>query len=398
MPETPERAAQRSLRLRRRTAAGLFAVGLIGSIMLIIALAAAQPTCPAGASAPLGEAIAEAAAGERFTLARWELESAFNRWLGIAARLLYSEPACDAAAELERLAEGSAAIDGQAAQCVERALERAVAAAISENGLAEPLPLFRSQSIVWPPVDIELRRAPRVLAVSPRAEIRLIGSVLLSPDLPRSEYGRIEAALEAGGEWSAWIGGVGGVATYPAIVIPRSNWYDALRLTAHEWIHHYLIFHPLGRAYFASDALRTINETVADIAGNELAARAAGFAALDRPTVESGESGRAEHPAAALAGLRLDVEALLAEGRLAEAEALMEAARLELAAAGLRYRRINQAFFAFRGGYATQPGATSPYGPLLEQLRARSTSLAHFVAVIRTVNSRAAADALLGRP
>ena len=75
----------------------------------------------------------------------------------------------------------------------------------------------------------------------------------------------------------------------------------------------------------------------------------------------------------------------------------MEAARLELAAAGVRYRRINQAFFAFRGGYATQPGATSPYGPLLEQLRARSTSLADFVAVIRTVNSRAAADALLGR-
>ena len=64
--------------------------------------------------------------------------------------------------------------------------------------------------------------------------------------------------------------------------------------------------------------------------------------------------------------------------------------------AGVRYRRINQAFFAFRGGYATQLGAASPYGPLFEGLRARSGSVADFVAAIRGVGSVSDADAVLG--
>ena len=378
-------------RLCQRIAAALLGIGLAASIALIALIAQA--------AAPPGRIIGEAAQGQRFTLIRWELEHVFNRWIAIPARLVYDEPQCGAPLALARLASGAqtnmAQTSGGDAQCVERALERAIAEAVTQAELATPLPLFRSQRIVWPPLDIELERAPRVLAVSPRSEVRLAASTLLSPELRRVEYERIEAAIEAGGEWSAWIGGVGGVATYPALIIPRADWYDALRLAAHEWLHHYLIFHPLGRAYFASDEMRTINETVADIAGDELGALALGAEQRERAAAELDDAG--EHPAATtLRELRLEVDALLAEGQVEEAEARMEAVRRQLAAEGINYRRINQAFFAFRGGYAGRPEAVSPYGPLLQALRGRSVSLAAFVHAVRGVDSVVAADALLG--
>lgn len=380
-------------RLRQRIAAALLAVGLLASAAAIVALSAAQLGGGAGAASPLTEAIGQASEGRRFTLIRWELQYALNRWLMLAGGAIYDAPSCDPREALARLAGGGEPIDGREAQCVERALERAVSAAVSQAGLATPLPLFGSQAVVWPPLDLELQRAPRVLAISPRGKIRLVASRLLSPQLPRSEYGGIEAEIEAGGEWSAWIGGVGGVATYPALIIPRADWYDALRLAAHEWMHHYLIFHPLGRAYFESDELRTINETVADIAGDELGALAAGRAPALRSAAE--RNAPPSPAAAALRELRLEVDALLAEGRVDEAEARMEAGRGELAALGASYRRINQAFFAFRGGYADRPDAVSPYGPLLQQLRERSASLAEFVAAVRSIASTAEAEALL---
>ena len=376
-------------RLRQSIAAALLAVGLLGSAALVGALAAS----------PLGETVNRAVEGERFGLARWQAEFALNRWLGLVGGLVYEQPRCDAPAALARLAAQAEPQDAAAMQCVERALERAVSDAASALGLATRLPLFGSQALVWPPVDIELERAPRVLAISPRSEIRLAASVLLSPQLARDEYARIEAAIEADGEWSAWIGGVGGVATYPALVIPRADWGAALRLVGHEWMHHYLIFHPLGQAYFASDAMRTINETVADIAGDEIGALAAReeLVAGEAAEVEDDAVDGAVHPVlAALRALRLEVDALLADGRVEEAEARMEAGRAELAALGARYRRINQAFFAFRGGYADRADAVSPYGPLLQGLRERSGSLAAFVAAIRGIGSVAEAEVVLG--
>ena len=379
--------------LRQRIAAALLAVGLLASVAAIATLGAAQLGGGAGAASPLGEVIGQASEGRRFTLIRWELQYALNRWLMLAGGVVYGEPSCDPREALATLAGGSEPMDGREAQCVERVLERAVSEAVTEAGLATPLPLFRSQAVVWPPVDLELQRAPRVLAISPRDEIRLVASRLLSPQLPRGEYGGIEAEIEAGGEWSAWIGGVGGVATYPALIIPRADWYDALRLAAHEWMHHYLIFYPLGRAYFESDELRTINETVADIAGDELGALAAGGAPELRSAAEL--EAPPSPAAAALRELRLEVDALLAEGRVAEAEARMEAGRGELAALGASYRRINQAFFAFRGGYADRPDAVSPYGPLLQQLRERAPSLAEFIAAVRGIDSVAEAEAVL---
>ena len=107
------------------------------------------------------------------------------------------------------------------------------------------------------------------------------------------------------------------------------------------------------------------------MAGVALAARvSARFPSAADGSEAKAESDRA--PAvdvdAFMRGLRRDAEALLTAGQIEVAEALMEERRLELADQGVVFRRINQAFFAARGIYATSPGSVDPTG---QQLRPR---------------------------
>ena len=338
----------------------------------------------AAAAQSLGPLVAAATAGDRFGILEWQLETGPNRLLAVAAELLGIGPEPDSAADIAAIrgywADPSEAGENPA----ERAIERRLSRAISEAGLDSPLPLFGRQRIIWPPVDIELSAAPRILAVSPRGRIDYVFGRLLDPSLPRGRFAEIEAEIEAGGEWSAWIGGVGGVAFYPALVLPRSDPRATFQLAAHEWIHHYLAFHPLGLRYGASEELRTLNETVADIAGDELGAAAAGADFPER----AANGADLDALYAQLRQLRLDAEALLADGEIEAAEALMERSRLDLAERGWEYRRINQAFFAFRGGYADRPDAVSPIGAELAALRRASPDLAAFMAVVRGFTGR----------
>ncbi len=48
-------------------------------------------------------------------------------------------------------------------------------------------------------------------------------------------------------------------------------------------------------------------------------------------------------------------------------------------AEGYSLRRLNQAYFAFHGSYATSPASVDPIGPWLHQLRDQSGSLKAFV-------------------
>ena len=116
--------------------------------------------------------------------------------------------------------------------------------------------------------------------------------------------------------------GTGGVATYPSIIPPMEDYTDTLKLAAHEWLHQYLFFQPLGAHYYDSDTLRTINETVADIAGEEMGELVAQRYPLPPPAGQPPE----EQPPSAPPGddtffvsvmrqLRLDVDRLLGEGR-----------------------------------------------------------------------------------
>ena len=271
---------------------------------------------------------------------------------------------------------------------VERILEGRLTDAIKEAGLTRRI----GTDIVWPPVNIEFEEAPSVLVTSPRAVIEKDSESLLRGDLRIDRVLRIEEDAERDGETSALVIRVGAIATYPAIVPPRADYHGTLETIAHEWMHHYLYFTPLGREYFAGGDLTTLNETVANMAGRELACLMDPCGAVAR----AGASVMQEFDfTAEMRGLRRDVEGLLAEGRIDEAEGLMEEKRGEFVEQGYYIRRINQAYFAFHGSYADSPASIDPIGPKLDQLRKQSPSFEDFVETVREFESQADLDEAL---
>jgi hypothetical protein len=143
-----------------------------------------------------------------------------------------------------------------------------------------------------------------------------------------------------------------------------------------------------------------MNETTASIAGNEI-----GTIVLERfypelatpsttPRLVSAPFGHPEpgdflRPSfdfrAAMNETRVTADALLAEGKVDEAEAYMESRRLVFLRNGYLIRKLNQAYFAFHGAYADMPGGAAgedPVGPAVRALRAQSESLADFVNTI----------------
>ena len=87
---------------------------------------------------------------------------------------------------------------------------------------------------------------------------------------------------------------------------------------------------------------------------------------------------------------RVTADTLLAEGKIEEAEAYMEQRRLVFLENGYLLRKINQAYFAFHGAYASSPGGAAgqdPVGPAVRALREQSESLADFVNTIARMTS-----------
>ncbi len=171
-----------------------------------------------------------------------------------------------------------------------------------------------------------------------------------------------------------------------------------LQAVAHEWSHTYLFFHPLGNHYFSSPQLRTINETVANIVGREVARAAlpalappgAGAAAPTPPAPPppTGAGRPQEFDFRAEMQLtRREAERLLKQGTVEEAERYMEQRRRLFVAQGYNIRRLNQAYFAFHGSYADSPGSIDPIGPQLESLFQRAGSLREFVRAVEGVAS-----------
>jgi hypothetical protein len=282
---------------------------------------------------------------------------------------------------------------------VEAIIEGRVTAVLEGAGLASSFPLFPDLRWVFPPVDFEFDQPLRVLTVSPRDRIERGERRALRLGLTLEEAIELEAMEERDGERSALAEPVGGAATYPSIIAPRADYGRLVEIVAHEWVHQFLFFKPLGIRYFLSVELTTLNETVADLAGRELAALvlrayplapdlAAQLDALrpPAPTVDGG---------AVLRQLRLDVEALLGRGEVEAAEALMEQRREELAAQGVVYRRINQAFFAARAVYADSPASIDPIGPKMTALREQSGSVGAFLRAAARLTSAAGLDRLL---
>jgi len=260
---------------------------------------------------------------------------------------------------------------------------------------------------VFPPVVFLFAESPDVLVISPRDHIRVADIVDVNPDLSVERKETIEQAVEARLGVSALVEETGGLGAYPTMVIEHSNLPWVLTIVAHEWIHNYLTLRPLGFNYFASGDLRTLNETVAEIAGNELGGMA--YQRYYREALEearvAGHVGRASGLAApapfdfyrTMHDTRVRVDELLAHGKVDEAEAYMEAQRQVLLEHGYYIRRLNQAYFAFHGSYAVGVGAAGadPIGDKLRRMRERSASLADFMNAVSQVTSVAELDALL---
>jgi hypothetical protein len=79
----------------------------------------------------------------------------------------------------------------------------------------------------------------------------------------------------------------------------------------------------------------------------------------------------------------------LAEGDIAGAEAYMEAQRLIFLQNGYSIRKLNQAYFAFYGAYAAQPGATGsdPTGPMLRDIQANTPSPRAFMEAVAPITT-----------
>ncbi|HEY1295980.1 MAG TPA: hypothetical protein VGJ60_23125 [Chloroflexota bacterium] len=267
---------------------------------------------------------------------------------------------------------------------VETALEHLVAQAYADAGVTrdEPLSLAR----LFPPVLISLTGPPNVLVIAPRTELRVVGTSVLEP-MDASAQERLEASADSTGV-SSLVAPIGGLATYPSMVLDNGSAQQVLSASAHEWVHQYLIFYPLGQGYWRSQATREINETTAEMIGNEVGSGIASSIGLPPAT------NRAPRPSAFdfrgfMRDTRAHVEQLLDVGQVDAAEAYMRAQRGELQRRGYQIRKLNQAYFALYGSYG-EGDAASPANPipgLLHQLRDQSGSLGEFLRRVRTLTT-----------
>jgi hypothetical protein len=143
-----------------------------------------------------------------------------------------------------------------------------------------------------------------------------------------------------------------------------------------------------------SQDMTTLNETVAEIVGNEVGNQVyaqyypqEAAQPAPSPEAESATDLAMFDFQTEMYLTRLEVDRLLAEGKVDEAEAYMEARREIFVENGYPLRVLNQAYFAFHGSYGTSPASTSPIGPKLERLRALMPDLKTFLTTVRWFTS-----------
>lgn len=245
-----------------------------------------------------------------------------------------------------------------------------------------------------PPVLYHATPLPYALIVSPRSVIRQDANISLQTDLTLPEMVALEKEVERGLNVSALVVPIGGIGVYPTMVLNTSHLPTLVEIVSHEWIHNYLTLRPLGLSYEKSPELRTMNETTASIAEAEIARlfleRYYPEALPPPPSPANPPQPQGEPPVAEpvfdfnaeMHETRITADALLAEGKINEAEAYLENRRQFFFENGYHIRRLNQAYFAFYGAYAAEPGGsagTDPVGPAVRALRAQSLSLVDFV-------------------
>lgn len=250
---------------------------------------------------------------------------------------------------------------------------------------------------VIPPVLYHSTPLPQILNISPRDVIRLDESLALEDNLSIDEQVELEKKIERALNVSALVENIGGLGLYPTMVVESNDLVWLSEVVSHEWVHNYLTLRPLGINYESSPEMRVINETVASIAGKEIGRRVLErfYPELVPPPEPEDEikppgSEETDKPAPfdfrkEMNITRVRTDQLLAEGKIAEAEKYMEERRQVFWENGYHsLRRINQAYFAFHGAYADEPGGAAgttedPVGAAVRALRDQSASLAEFL-------------------
>jgi hypothetical protein len=279
---------------------------------------------------------------------------------------------------------------------------------------------------IFPPVAARITPLPYMLIISPRDSINRVNAEGLQAGLNVDIADHIERQVMSTTNQSGLVVPIGGLAAYPTMIQETGDKLWLMQTIAHEWTHNWLDFRPLGYSYLdeSSPAVRIINETVASISGDELGLELMRRYYLDTLKKEHPDLVKPKPLAVpdlnstaqptlprdpnvfsynnALYETRVNVEKMLAEARqleadgkaaeaeakIVEAENYMEQRRQFINSHGYGIRKLNQAYFAFYGAYADQPGGAAgrdPTGPAVVALRAYSPSLRQFLDRVSSV-------------
>ena len=271
---------------------------------------------------------------------------------------------------------------------------------------------FTSLNQVWPPVAAKFTDMPDYLVISPRDRINFDLGLLVNP-LSADQADTLENQIAHNLNVSALVTPLGGLSLYPSMV--AQTWYAPALFAdvAHEWCHLYLALYPLGWNYDQPET-RIINESTAQRFGDEI-----GRETIDRfyqkypailkelPLIAPPLSPAASLPAKAalpsddqapfdygteMNQIRITVDYYLWLGQVDQAEAYMDAMRNVFAAHHYAIRKLNQAYFAFYGGYqsgsAGGAGGTDPTGEAIAGLRSRAPSVLGWLNQLRWITTR----------
>jgi hypothetical protein len=245
-----------------------------------------------------------------------------------------------------------------------------------------------------PPVLYRTTPLPVALIISPRDVIRQEADISLEPNLTVDQKVALENQVDQSLNVSSLIVNIGGIGLYPSMIMETTDINWLAEVVSHEWTHNYLTLRPLGANYMVSPELRTMNETAATIAGKEIGREVVRryYPEYLPPTTDLSQANLTDQeldqpPAfdyrAEMHETRLRADALLAEGKIEEAEQYMEERRRVFWENGYRHiRKLNQAYFAFYGAYADQPGGAAgvdPVGEAVRQLWSQSPDLLSFL-------------------
>ena len=300
---------------------------------------------------------------------------------------------------------------------VESILESQISSVLIDEG-------FGTLGQLFPPISMHFTQMPSLLVVSRRDRIERYVELAIDP-LPIAEIEHIEDRVDYTRNVASIVVPLGGMALYPAMIQESSNLQWVIETFSHEWIHHYFFFFPLGLNYFvvtdtADPEALIINETSADIFGEgvaqlvferyypELLTRESNMILIDNPQQSTFDFGTemnttrvtVDRLMARIASVRdLPFASIGANAKndvlinetILKAEAYMEARRLIFNENGYRIRKLNQAYFAFYGGYQggiPGIGGEDPIGPAVRAIYASSDNLHDFAVTMRGITSR----------